>query len=163
MKKLLIFILLLSPFSVEAATVSLEVQVLESSTRTPIENLVVRKQEGTSISQILVTNQEGKINSNFTFREDGTRLGFRINGNNVFIESISSTVGTLIILYDTPNQEITGVNYGGRYVIENQQILRETNYRLLLIYGFFTALLALILTFTRIFYKFMDQDIFKHK
>jgi len=160
MKKIIIFILLFLPLQVFSANINLDIEIKDIENN-PLKDFVII-QSTIGDSNYLVTDEFGKISSSFEYEENETdSLSFLINGNRIILRE-NDWRGTLLITYNTEEQTITDASYNGRFVIANQELTKNTNYYLLIIYGFLTLCLWTIIVLSRIFYMKAHIDIEKH-
>ena len=147
----------------QASNINVALTVLDSKTEKPLQNLVVNKSEGLDNIYKLVTNEKGKIKFNFTYIEGWQNLVLRINWNSVNIQSLDNSNNTIIILYDLEQQKIIEVKFAGKKIIDNQDVVRNTNYTLLALFFFITITFWTIIVLGKFSYDRMGLDIIKHK
>lgn len=114
-----------------------------------------------------LTNKKWKIEATFPFdSEKDQTLELRIDQNRITVREFDSQdIEPITISYDKENNEITGVTgiKGGKVVVSNQEIVRSTNYPLLLTYIFLTVLILTIFGWWRYLYNELSRDIEKHR
>jgi len=116
-------------------------------------------------SKVLLTDKSWKLNFNYLFNSDSTdSITILVNWNYISLNKITSDFKWLTINYNNELQSIREVSWNWANIsFTNQEIKQSTNYKLLLVYIFFSLLTSTILLWWRYIYNSLNKDIYKHK
>lgn len=115
----------------------------------------------------LLTNENGEVNLIIDYRENDfewNKIVWRIDWNYFSLSKYTNKIKNIEINYDSNKKEIIEIlNVDWDLFIDNQKIIKNSNYKLLSIYILFTVFIITIFWGGRIIYNLLWDDIFKHK
>ena len=110
-----------------------------------------------------LTDEEGKIHFTYEYSEYENKLNLRIDWNSVLISEPESSLREVQIEYSTEENKIIDViTSSGSIKIFNQEVLKSSNYKLLLVYIFFSIIVFIVLWGWRVMYNLLLKDIINH-
>jgi len=161
-KILLIFIILL--FFIPTAfwfVSNMQIELKDKETNELIDWKVIQVNYN-NIPLKFVTNK-GLVNFDFDFQGDDLwEFNIIINWNYLFLQNIWENDKKITIIYNQQEEKISDI-VGANWKISNQEIIKITNYKLLILFVFFTIFIFTILFWWKLTYILLDRDVDKFK